>query len=663
MATTWRPCGRLLPTLGAGGRSCYAAPVLLHINDLSYRIAGHVLFDGATAHVPKGHKVGLVGPNGSGKTTLFRLIVGDISLDGGSVSVSGRARIGQVAQEAPSGSESLLVTALAADRELAELTAEAETATAPDRVAYVHERLAQIGAHTAGARAASILAGLGFNEAAQARPCSEFSGGWRMRVALAGALFARPDLLLLDEPTNHLDLEAAMWLESYLAAWEGTLLVISHDRGLLNRVAGSIMHLHGHRLTRYEGGYDRFERTRLANLEHQTALRAKQQAQRRHIQSFVDRFRYKATKARQAQSRLKALARMAPIASVVEARTTVFQFPEPSPLAPPLVAMDRVEVGYGGQAVLSHLNLRLDMDDRIALLGANGNGKSTLVKLLARRLQPLGGEITRSRTLRVGYFAQHQADELDAGATPLVQLARHIERDGQRHTVAWTEQRLRTHLGRFGFGENKISTRSGDLSGGEKARLLFCLMSTGAPQILLLDEPTNHLDVDARAALVLALNSYQGAVVLVSHDAHLIEAVCDRLWLVDGGGCTPYNGDLADYRAMLLEQARGSRRGARAGKTNGREGKKAGRRARAQARAETAGVRKEGRDAERRLAELGRTKAAIEAKLADPGFYDGTSDKVSALQIELAEIERAIGAAEQAWLEMEARISAAGSEE
>ena len=647
-------------------RLCYVARVLLHINDLSYRIGGRVLFEDATAVVSKGHKVGLVGPNGAGKTTLFRLIAGDIALDGGSVSVSGRARIGQVAQEAPSGSESLLATVLAANGELAALTAEAETATAPGRIADVHERLASIDAHTAEARAASILAGLGFDEAAQERPCSEFSGGWRMRVALAGALFARPDLLLLDEPTNHLDLEATMWLESYLAAWDGTLLVISHDRGLLNRVVGSIMHLHGHRLTRYEGGYDRFERTRLENLEHQAALRTKQQAQRRHIQSFVDRFRYQATKARQAQSRLKALARMAPIASVIENRTAAFQFPEPSPLPPPLVAMDRVEVGYGGQAVLSRLNLRLDMDDRIALLGANGNGKSTLVKLLAQRLKPMAGEINRSGKLRVGYFAQHQADELDSGATPLVELASHVEQAGERDVQAWTEQRLRAHLGRFGFGEDKVSTRVGDLSGGEKARLLFCLMSVRAPHILLLDEPTNHLDVDARAALVLALNSYQGALVLVSHDAHLIEAVCDRLWLVDGGGCAPYDGDLDDYRAMLLERARGHRRGhrrgARAEKNGGREGKKAGRQARAQARAESSGVRQRGKDAERLLSDLGKKKSAVEAKLADPALYEGTSDKVKALQIEMARIERALAAAEQAWLEAEAQLADAPAE-
>jgi ATP-binding cassette subfamily F protein 3 len=635
---------------------------LLHINDLSYRIGGRVLFEGATAVVPKGHKVGLVGPNGSGKTTLFRLISGEVGADGGSVSVSGRARIGLVAQEAPSGTESLLATVLAADTELAALTAEADTATAPGRIAEVHERLAHIGAHTANSRAAAILAGLGFDEAAQARPCAEFSGGWRMRVALAGALFARPDLLLLDEPTNHLDLEAALWLESYLAAWDGTLLMISHDRGLLNRVPGSILHLHAHRFTRYEGGYDRFEAVRSENLSRQASMRTKQLAERRHMQAFVDRFRYKATKARQAQSRLKALARMAPIASVIEERTAPFHFPEPALLAPPLIAMQGTAVGYGETAVLSKLNLRLDMDDRIALLGANGNGKSTLVKLLAGRLHAMAGEITRSPKLRVGYFAQHQADELDTRATPLVELARHFERIADRRDEAPSEERLRGHLGRFGFGKAKAETPIGDLSGGEKARLLFGLMSLAAPHIMLIDEPTNHLDVDARAALVQALNAYQGAVVLVSHDAHLIEAVCDRLWLVDGGGCAPYDGDLAEYRDLVLRRAREVRRGARSAKTNGREGKKAGRKARAQARAETAALRKQGKAAERRVEALGQKKAALEAKLADPTLYDGAPGKVQALQIKLADIERAIAKAEKAWLEAEAKLAAASAD-
>ncbi|MEX2449981.1 MAG: ABC-F family ATP-binding cassette domain-containing protein, partial [Rhodospirillales bacterium] len=488
---------------------------MLHINDLSYRIGGRLLFDAASLHLPKGHKVGLVGRNGTGKTTLFRLIIGEIAPDGGTIALAGRTRIGRVAQEAPSGPESLLDTVLAADSELAALTLEAETARDPHRIAEIHTRLADIDAHTAPARAASILAGLGFDEAAQALPCSDFSGGWRMRVALAGTLFARPDLLLLDEPTNHLDLEATLWLESYLANWRGTLLIISHDRDLLNKAVDGIVHLHSEKLTRYAGGYDRFERTRREQLAHQAALHSKQLEERRHIQAFVDRFRAKATKARQAQSRLKMLARMEPIASVMEERTITFRFPDPAPLSPPLVAMDDLSVGYGGKAVLSRLNMRIDGDDRIALLGANGNGKSTLVKMLAGRLKPMDGRITKSKKLKIGYFAQHQAEELNMNATPLEELTHHMD--------MVPESRVRAHLGRFGFGEDKVGTRIRDLSGGEKARLLFCLMSIEAPHILLLDEPTNHLDVDAREALVQGLSAYNGAVVLVSHDAHLIE--------------------------------------------------------------------------------------------------------------------------------------------
>ncbi|MCB2103010.1 MAG: ABC-F family ATP-binding cassette domain-containing protein, partial [Rhodobacterales bacterium] len=498
---------------------------MLHINDLTYRIGGRTLFEGASVVVPMGHKVGLVGANGTGKTTLFRLICGAAAPDSGTIQVRARARVGQVAQEAPAGPESLLDTVLAADTERAALLAEAETATDPERIAHVHTRLADIDAHTAPARAAAILSGLGFDTAAQARPCSDFSGGWRMRVALAAALFARPDLLLLDEPTNHLDLEAALWLEGHLASWPGTLIVISHDRDLLNRAVDGIVHLWGGTLTRYAGGYDRFEATRSAQLVLQEKARRKQEAERQRIQAFVDRFRAKATKARQAQSRMKMLERMQPIAAVIEDRATLFDFPAPDPLPPPLVTLDGVDAGYvPGQPVLRGLDLRIDMDDRIALLGANGNGKSTLIRLLGGRLEPMAGAVRRPGKLRVGYFAQHQTEELDADASPLDHLARRLPDK--------RESQVRAHLGGFGFGVEKADTRVRDLSGGEKARLLFALMSLDAPHVLLLDEPSNHLDVDARQALVEALNAYQGAVILVSHDPHLIELVADRLWLV-----------------------------------------------------------------------------------------------------------------------------------
>ena len=510
---------------------------MLHVNDLSYRVGGRLLFEGATLAVPPRHRVGLVGRNGTGKTTLLNLVAGDLQPDGGTITVRRGARLGRVAQEAPSGPASLLATVLAADRERTRLLDEAESATGPDRIAEIHTRLADIDAHSAPARAASILAGLGFDEASQSRPCVEFSGGWRMRVSLAAALFAQPDLLLLDEPTNHLDLEATLWLQSFLAAWPGTMVVVSHDRTLLNTVVSEIAYLHDRKLQRYVGGYDRFERTRREQLTVQTKMQAKQQSERRRIEAFVNRFRAQATKARQAQSRIKMLARMEPIAAAMEERTIVFRFPQPESLPPPIVALDAAAVGYAADTpVLQRLNLRIDMDDRIGLLGANGNGKSTLVKLLAGHLETMAGSLHTPRDLRIGYVGQDQADNLDSDATPLTLMRRRLDKD--------PNSKVRAHLGGFGFEQEKAETPVAALSGGEKARFLFAMMSVDAPHLMLLDEPTNHLDVDAREALVQALNDYEGAVVLVSHDPHLVDLVCDRLWLVGGGTCDPFDGDL-----------------------------------------------------------------------------------------------------------------------
>ncbi len=622
-------------------------PPMLHLNDLTLRLGGRLLFDGATVAIPAGHKVGLVGPNGSGKTTLLRLIAGDLQPDGGAIRVRKGARIGTVAQEAPDGPEALIDVVLAADAERAALLAEAEHATDPARVAEIHTRLADIGAQAAPARAAAVLAGLGFDEAAQARACAAYSGGWRMRVALAAALFARPDLLLLDEPTNHLDLEAALWLEGYLAAWPGTLIVVSHDRDLLNRVAAEIVHLEDRRLVRYAGNYDRFERTRREHLVRQARMRDVQQRERRRIEAFVTRFRAKATKARQAQSRLKRLARMEPVAAVVEQPTTAFAFPEPEPLAPPLITLEGASVGYGdGPPVLRGLDLRLDADDRVALLGANGNGKSTLVRLLAGRLAPAAGQQRRSSRLRVGYFAQHQVDELDPGASAYAHLARALD--------TLPESKVRAHLGAFGLGGTRADTAAADLSGGEKARLLLALATVRAPHLLLLDEPTNHLDVDSREALVQALNDFEGAVVLVSHDAHLIDLVCDRLWLVADGTCRPFDGDLAEYRARLLEsRAQARRRDGAAG------GRRQVRRERAAARAEVAPLRQAARQAERRLDALHRDKAALEAALADPAAYEGPAERLTDLHMRLAETDRSLAEAEEAWLAAHEALEAA----
>jgi ATP-binding cassette subfamily F protein 3 len=628
---------------------------MLQIRNLTYRIAGRPLLEGANLSLPPGHRAGLVGPNGCGKSTLLKLITGDLHPDGGDISLPSAWRVGRLAQEAPDGPESLLETVLAADQERASLLAEAEHAADAHRIAEIHERLAMIDAHTAPARAASILAGLGFDNEAQARPCTDFSGGWRMRVALAALLFSEPDLLLLDEPTNHLDLEASIWLEQYLADYPRTILIVSHDRDLLNKAVDHIIHLENRKLVLYSGGYDRFERTRAERLDHQAAMRNKQLAQRKHMQVFIDRFRYKASKARQAQSRLKALERMEPIAAVTEARTEVFEFPAPEALPSPLISLDGVEVGYEpGRPVLRRLDLRIDQDDRIALLGANGNGKSTLAKLVAGRLKQMSGDVRRSAKLKIGYFAQHQTEELAVEATPL-QLMEQL-------APQLNEPKRRAHLARFGLGQQRVTTQVGSLSGGEKARLLFALVTREAPHVLILDEPTNHLDVDARQALVQALNDYEGAVLLISHDPHLIELVADRLWLVADGRCKPFDGSLDDYRQHLLSE-RKSRKGSaiEAAGRNDSQARAQRRREGATARVATAPLRKAAESAEKKVAELARQKSKLEQALANPKLYQQDQARARELQRELGELGKTMEAAEEAWLEATAALEAAES--
>src|SRR3954470_3455318 len=529
-----------------------AAMTVLAIRDLTIRIAGRTLLDNANLAVDPGRKVGLVGRNGAGKSTLLKAITGDIQPDGGEIRLAARARMGHVAQEAPGGPESLLETVLAADTERAALLAEADSHPDGHRMAEIHERLIAISADSAPSRAATVLAGLGFDAAAQARPSTEFSGGWRMRVALARVLFLEPELLLLDEPTNHLDLEATMWLEGWLQRFSGAAIVVSHDRGLLERCADAIAHLDRGKITLYPGGFDNFVRIRAERQAQQAAQNEKLSAERAHIQSFVDRFRAKASKARQAQSRLKALERMPAIESVVEDHATRFAFPEPAELAPPVLSISGGSIGYDKRVVLKGLDLRLDQDDRIALLGANGNGKSTLAKLFAGRLGLMGGTQFRSPKLKVGYFAQHQTDELDMDGTPLSHM--------QAVMPAATVTQCRSQLARFGLDVERATTKISACSGGEKARLLLALCTREAPQLLILDEPTNHLDIDARDALVKALADYNGAVILISHDPHLVELVADRLWLVGNGVVSNFDGDLDDYRAML---GGGNRKGAR----------------------------------------------------------------------------------------------------
>lgn len=612
---------------------------MLRIDDISYSIAGRPLFQNASAVIPDGHKVGLVGPNGAGKTTLFRLIRGELSLDGGAITLPARARIGGVAQESPATDISVLDTVLAADTERHALLVEAGVATDPHRIAEIQTRLADIDAWSAEGRAASILQGLGFSPADQARPTGDFSGGWRMRMALAGVLFARPDLLLLDEPTNYLDLEGALWLEGYLARYPHTVIVISHDRGLLNRAVGAILHLEDRRLTLYSGGYDSFARIRAERRALQAAEAKKQEARRAHLQSFVDRFRAKATKAAQAQSRLKALAKMEPITAPEEARFHRFTFPQPDQLSPPILSLDGVSVGYGDRTVLRRLNLRIDQDDRIALLGRNGQGKSTLSKLLAGRLPAMEGSVARSSKLRVGYFAQHQVDELSLDETPLD----HVRRLRPDEPPA----RLRARLAGFGLMEAQAETRVRALSGGQKSRLSLLLATIDAPHLLILDEPTNHLDIESREALTEALNDYTGAVVLVSHDMHLLELVADRLWLVADGAVRPYADDLDSYRKSLLTLDEPERP---------REAAKP--MARRASRDEILELRAEVRRGEERVEKLTAMLDRIAEKMADPALYDDPAE-AEKWGRKHAEATQALPRAETLWLDALERLEAA----
>ena len=618
---------------------------MLTITDITCRVAGRPLLEGASLTLPTGHKAGLIGRNGTGKTTLLKLIAGEIQADTGEIRMPNGARLGRIAQEAPSGPQSLLETVLAADTERAQLLDEAEHATDPHRIADIHQRLHEIGAHAAPARAAQILHGLGFDAAAQARPCSDFSGGWRMRVALAALLFQAPDLLLLDEPTNHLDLEATLWLEDFLKRYPYTILLVSHDRDLLNGSVDKIIHLHERKLTMYTGGYDDFERLRSERLALQAAAAAKQDAARKHMQAFVDRFRYKASKARQAQSRLKALAKMQPIAAAVEERGIEFTFPEPEELAPPLIVMDDVAVGYEpGKPILTRINMRLDPDERVALLGSNGNGKSTMAKLLAGKLKPMAGEMRASRKLKVGYFAQHQTDELDMEATPLLSM--------ERAAPNLTAEKCRAHIARFGLDVQRAQTPVGNLSGGEKARLLLALMTHAAPNILLLDEPTNHLDIDSRQALVQAINDFPGAVVLISHDPHLIELTVDRFWLVKDGRCQPFDGDLNDYKDMILSPGRAANERERRGKAEPKAKKQ-------RAAAEPGDLKRQVEQSGVAVQKLTEAMQLIEKKMAERSFYELPAGVIADWQRKHADVARRLEQAEEAWLQAQMALESA----
>ena len=625
---------------------------MLTITDLSLRIAGRLLIDHASLSLPAGAKAGLVGRNGAGKTTLFRAISGELSAETGAISLPRNTRIGQVAQEAPGTDEPLIDIVLAADTERAALLAEAEHARDPHRIAEIQTRLADIDAHSAEARAATILAGLGFDARAQARPARSFSGGWRMRVALAAVLFAEPDLLLLDEPTNYLDLEGTLWLENYLSRYPHTVLLVSHDRDLLNRAVTSIVHLEHKKLTYWRGGYDQFERQRAEKMELLEKSRAKQDAARRHMEDFVARFRAKASKARQAQSRLKALEKMKPVEVMIDETVTPFSFPDPvKAVASPIVAMENVAVGYRpGEPVLSRLTLRIDNDDRIALLGANGNGKSTFAKLLAGRLKTEKGTITLAPGLKVSMFAQHQLDDL----RPEENAYEHV----RRLMPDAPEAKVRARTARMGLATEKMNTPARDLSGGEKARLLMGLSAFEGPNLFILDEPTNHLDIDSREALMRALNDYEGAVILISHDRHLIEATADRLWLVKDGGVAPFDGDMADYRQLITGQSVDRREKREADKAS----KADRRREAAQKRAAMEPVARQIKATEGLIERTRSRIAGIEAELAAPGLYERQPARATELSRERTRLAAALAEYEDTWLTLSAEYEEAMAE-
>ena len=614
---------------------------MLAISDLTFRLGPRLLFEGATAALPGRARVGFVARNGAGKTTLFRLISGEIASESGTIDIPRGIRLGRVEQEAPGGAQTLVDFVLEADTERHALLVEADTATDPNRVADIHTRLADIDAHSAPARAATILSGLGFDETAQNRALSEFSGGWRMRVALAAVLFVRPDLLLLDEPTNYLDLEGTLWLIEHLAVYPAGMIVISHDRDLLDAVADHILHLDNAKLTLWKGNYSGFERLRRDQQRLQAKAVRKQDDDRKRLTAFVERFRAKATKARQAQSRMKILEKMEPLAAVVDQDVLPITLPSPiKKLSPPIISLEQVSVGYGERTVLSQLTLSLSNDDRIGLLGANGNGKSTFAKLLAGRLAPLDGRTVRAPKLDVGFFAQHQVDDLDVTDTPYRAVARLMR--------GAPESKIRGRAAKFGFSGLRAETPVAQLSGGEKARLLLGLSTFAAPHLVILDEPTNHLDIDSRAALTDAINEYEGAVILVSHDRHLLESCADRLWLVDEGTVREFDGDLDDYKALVLGNA-----------------PKTARRREPSPKVDAVAKRPRPvevpdlKSVEARMEKLSTLLSRVDKALADPDMFAGNKARAAELAKQRRDLAAALEKAEHQWMTLSAEAESA----
>ena len=620
---------------------------MLNLNGITVRLGGRTILDGASAALPPGSRVGLIGRNGAGKSTLVRVIAGQLEADDGACEMPKGARLGYIAQEAPDGTATPFETVLAADLERAELMERSETEGDPEKLGDIYERLIAIDAYTAPARASSILQGLGFDEAMQGRPLSSYSGGWKMRVALAALLFSAPDVLLLDEPSNHLDLEAVMWLEDFLQSYRATILLVSHERDFLNNVVDHILHLQNGKVTLYPGGYDSFERQRAERMAQLAAAKANQEAQRAKLQDYIARNSARASTAKQAQSRAKMLSKMQPIAEMANDPSLSFDFPDPDQLRPPLITLDLAAVGYAETPILKRLNLRIDPDDRIALLGRNGNGKTTLARLLAAQLTPMEGDMNSSGKMRVGYFTQYQVEELDTDDTPLEHMTR-IMRGA-------TPAAVRAQLGRFGFSGDKATTKVGKLSGGERARLALALITRDAPHMLILDEPTNHLDVDAREALVQALNSYKGTVVLVSHDRHMLEMTADRLVLVDNGTAKEFDGTLDDYIAFVLKGDAGQ--GDAASKADRAASKKAS----AEQRERFNAMKKTLRTIEDEMAKLTRERDALDKAMADPAAAEPRHAKLSMgeLNKRRAEVMDKLAEAETRWMEAGEAMEAA----
>lgn len=620
---------------------------MLTINNLTYRIQGRELFEDASLVLPDGAKAGFVGKNGTGKTTLFHIIQSHINADAGSFEINKKAKIGAVAQEAPAGDETVLDVVLAADKERTALMAEAETATDPDRIGEIYTRLADIEAHTAEARASSILNGLGFAQERQNAPTRELSGGWRMRVALAAVLFSQPDLLLLDEPTNYLDLEGTLWLEKYLSTYPYTVFLISHDRDLLNKAVNSIVHLEHRKLTYYKGNYDTFEQTRRMQMELNNKSREKTLDQIAHLQKFVDRFKAKATKAKQAQARVKMIEKLRPPEAMFDEHSSPFTFQQPKvDLPTPMITLDKVSTGYGDKVILRNITQRIDPDARIALIGVNGNGKSTFAKLLAGDLPVMDGAMKMHKKLEIAHFAQHQMDMLKPEWTPLEHVVDLTPYD--------TEAKRRSRLAQMGLTTSRMDTKAKHLSGGERARLLMGLITFGGPSMMILDEPTNHLDIDSRDALVHALNDYQGAVFIISHDRHLIEATCDTLWIAENGTIRELDEDLDSYQRSIT-----SGKDTKGNVSDQKGERKLGRQEAAARRAELAPLKKKITDAEKKMARLKTELDKIDAQLADPAIYNGPADKIITLGKDKARFSTELEELEETWLTLSAEMEEA----